>query len=295
MERLVLGTAQMGMPYGVTNWRGQPDFGTAKSIIRAAWESGIREFDTAQAYGKSECILGKMFQDLGICNEAKVVSKLHPGLDHFNRGVLHEAVERSLDQLKVPRLHALLLHGEDLLDRWEDVIRDNLLPLCVSGLVENLGISVYSPAKALQALNEPMISVVQIPSNILDRRFENAQVFTLAEAESKYVYVRSVFLQGLLLMDWKSLPEKVAFAASVLNQVDCFCNFWGLSRKELVLGYAKVSYPMAKIIIGSEHPDQILENVKIWDKEFPIETMTEIRKRFEIVEERILNPALWAN
>ena len=52
MKQLVLGTAQLGMNYGIANTSGQPDFPTIKSIIQNAWNNGIQEFDTAQAYGK---------------------------------------------------------------------------------------------------------------------------------------------------------------------------------------------------------------------------------------------------
>jgi len=53
-SHLVLGTAQLGLPYGIANQTGQPDQVVATAIIREAWNQGIREFDTAQGYGDSE-------------------------------------------------------------------------------------------------------------------------------------------------------------------------------------------------------------------------------------------------
>ena len=41
-NRLVLGTAQLGMPYGIANRSGQPDASQARAIVEAAWEAGIR-------------------------------------------------------------------------------------------------------------------------------------------------------------------------------------------------------------------------------------------------------------
>ena len=55
-NRLVLGTAQIGMQYGIANTTGQPDLVKAKAIIRDAWNGGIREFDSAQGYGEIEKI-----------------------------------------------------------------------------------------------------------------------------------------------------------------------------------------------------------------------------------------------
>ena len=60
-NRLVLGTAQLGMDYCIANTTGQPVYDTAKTIVQEAWESGICEFDTAQAYGQSEQVLEQVF------------------------------------------------------------------------------------------------------------------------------------------------------------------------------------------------------------------------------------------
>lgn len=65
-NRLVLGTAQLGMSYGIANKTGLPDLATATAIVQTAWESGICEFDTAQAYGKSEQVLSQALSELGV-------------------------------------------------------------------------------------------------------------------------------------------------------------------------------------------------------------------------------------
>ena len=64
-RRLVLGTVQLGMPYGIANRLGKPSQEVATSIVRTAWSKGIREFDTAQGYGDSETVLGKACVKLG--------------------------------------------------------------------------------------------------------------------------------------------------------------------------------------------------------------------------------------
>ena len=58
VSRFVLGTAQLGMKYGICNSHGQPDEQECLSIVETAWNSGIRFFDTAQAYQESEKVLG---------------------------------------------------------------------------------------------------------------------------------------------------------------------------------------------------------------------------------------------
>jgi aryl-alcohol dehydrogenase-like predicted oxidoreductase len=58
LSKLCLGTAQLGLDYGVNNLTGKPRFEESRAIIQTALESGITAFDTAPAYGDSEEILG---------------------------------------------------------------------------------------------------------------------------------------------------------------------------------------------------------------------------------------------
>ena len=113
-RRLVLGTAQLGLPYGIANQTGQPDQNIATAIIHEAWKNGIREFDTAQAYGNSEQALGKALGELGISSEAKIITKLHPNLDHLDASVLSNTLNQSLERLGVSSLFGIMLHREEI-------------------------------------------------------------------------------------------------------------------------------------------------------------------------------------
>ncbi len=293
MKRLVLGTAQLGMNYGIANWTGRPDFKTAESIIKTAWEFGISEFDTATAYGESEQVLGNVLNSLGIGNDVKIISKFHPNLDHLNHTDMKQALEETLLRLKISQLYGLLLHKEDSLDLWHKGLGEILDKFVRSGHVKHLGVSVYSPSKAMQALKTEGISIVQLPSNLLDRRFERSGVFQLARKMEKQIHVRSVFLQGLLLMDSAELPGNMRFALSVLKRFEKLSQETSVSKNDILLGYVMQAYPEAKIVIGVETPEQLKDNLKSWETGLYPGFMEQAREEFESVEDRILNPALW--
>ena len=293
VSRLVLGTAQLGMDYGIANQIGQPDFETSESIIRTAWEAGICELDTAQAYGEGEHVLGNILCSLRINNKVKITSKFHPNLNHLNQHDLVQALEKTLSNLRVPSLYSVILHKEEFLDLWNKGLGNILSGLVNSGLVEHLGVSVYLPDKAIQAIKTDSISIVQLPSNLIDQRFEKAGVFQLAEDNGKQIYVRSVFLQGLLLMDSKDVPVNMQFAVGVLKRLEAFSQKRGLSKKTLALGYVKQAYPKAKIIFGVETSEQLWDNLKSWGKALPLGFVEEVQKEFERINKKILNPALW--
>lgn len=292
---LVLGTAQLGLPYGVANKTGQPNHAMVLEIIRIAWENGIREFDTAQDYGISEDVLGSALSTFGISKEVKVISKIDPELEHRDIKVMTGALDKSLEKLHVSSLFGLMLHKEELLYQWQNGLRDILRTFVASGKVRHLGVSVYSPDKALEALRVKEIDIIQVPSNMLDRRFEKAGVFKLAAEKNKQIYIRSVFLQGLILMDSKELPNNMSFARPVIEKIDTLSNRLNLTKHELALGYLKASLPDAKLVIGVDTPEQIMENIKSWKRGPAANLIPLVCEYFDQLDEKILNPTLWRN
>jgi len=293
---LVLGTAQLGMDYGIANATGQPGYNMARSIVQEAWESGICEFDTAQAYGQSERVLGRVFKDLGIADEVRVITKFATDIDHSDRAALNNALDISLNNLGVESLYGLMLHREDMLDLWEKGLEENLMNIVGSGRVKHLGVSIYSPERAVQALNIEGISMVQLPTNVIDRRFEKAEVFELAHDVGKTIYIRSIFLQGLLLMPPDNLPEHMRFATPVLKRLNSLVRDVGLNIKELCIGYVKHVFANAKVVIGAETQEQVIENVTAWNQDISENIIDGVRCIFNnSVDEEILNPTLWHN
>jgi|WetSurMetagenome_2_1015567.scaffolds.fasta_scaffold00106_6 aryl-alcohol dehydrogenase-like predicted oxidoreductase len=290
---LVLGAAQLGFPYGIANKTGQPDRVAVRKIIQTAWDNGVREFDTAQDYGDSEKALGIAFAELGILKEAAVISKINPGLDHCDSPAMSKALDESLEKLATPCLAGLMIHNEDMLCRWANGIKDILRGFVSAGKVKKIGVSLYSPGKALEALNIEGIDMIQIPSNILDRRFERAGVYELALRKKKQVYIRSVFLQGLILMEPEDLPAHMSFAGETLDKITLLSRELNLTRHEMALGYLKEKFPEAKLVVGVDTPSQMMENVAGWIKK-PADTIVlRVSECFDQVDEKILNPSLW--
>jgi aryl-alcohol dehydrogenase-like predicted oxidoreductase len=278
VSRLVLGTAQLGMSYGIANKSGKPNFGTALSIIGSAYESGLTEFDTAQAYGESESVLGRIFQELGITKYVKVTTKLAPGLSPLNGSLLRRSVEESLEKLKIDQLEGFLLHREDMIDILDDDLADALRGLLQNGYVRNLGISVYSPKRARQAL---------------DRRFSVAGIFSMAETLDKRIYIRSVFLQGLILMDSSDIPHELTSVKPVLEDLDRIAACYGLTRQAIALMYLRDRFEKTKVIFGVEVLEQVKHNMKCWRDETPPGLIEDLENVIPEMDGSILDPSRW--
>ena len=293
IDRLVLGTVQLGLAYGINNKAGKPDFNGVCDIIKTAFDQSINRFDTAQAYGDSEEILGKVFDKLKINKKVKVYSKLDPRLDLCDKFAVERSIDDSLNRLKIDQLEGLLIHHEDGLNHWDKGSGGILRGLVAKGVVRLVGASFYTPQKAFDALGIDGIDIIQVPANILDRRFKNIGGFTKAEERNKDVFVRSIFLQGLLLMDQDRVPFSMSDALPYLERFARIAGDIKLSRKELVFGYAHYAWPRAFIVFGAETSKQVRENALLAKCRIDGKTYKRIERELAGAEEKLLNPALW--
>ena len=94
MVELCLGTAQLGMKYGIANSSKIPDQKHVNRIISQSLLSGIRYFDTAQTYGESELVLGNAFAQSSHSLDVRVVSKYFPSSNALSIDDLKASVKK---------------------------------------------------------------------------------------------------------------------------------------------------------------------------------------------------------
>ena len=144
--QISLGTAQFGLAYGITNGAGQVTQSEVRALLDKSASAGLSFLDTAQAYGDAETVLGRTLKpDHGF----KLISKLQPqtqlGFTAEDPLVWEQAFQASCSRMGVQSLHAFLLHSPgDLRKPGCEHLRDWLLSLRERGLVQRLGLSIYS-------------------------------------------------------------------------------------------------------------------------------------------------------
>jgi aryl-alcohol dehydrogenase-like predicted oxidoreductase len=134
------------------------------------------------------------------------------------------------------------------------------------------------------------INIIQVPANILDRRFEVIGVFKKAQERDKEVFVRSVFLQGLLLIALDQVPDSMKYVLPYLERLEKMASKLKLSRKELILGYAARRWGDSFVLFGVENSSQIVDNLRVFSQGIAINID---ENYFANVPENILNPSLW--
>ncbi len=246
--KLALGTAQFGMPYGVANRSGRIATDEARRIIAAACEAGVDLLDTAIAYGDSQTVLGR----IGMSGW-KVVSKL-PGLPQGCDDVRAWAeglVRESLQQLGVERLYGLLLHrSSDLLGARGAVLSEALRQLKQAGQVEKIGVSIYAPGDLEALMVHLSPDLVQAPFNVFDRRlYESGWLQRLHDAGTE-VHVRSVFLQGVLLMDAHDRPPRFAAWNPLWERWSAWLQDNALPAVDACLGFVSAFPQVQRVVVG---------------------------------------------
>lgn len=257
MSRLILGTVQFGLDYGIKNSRGKVPGDEVAKILDAAKAGGIDTLDTAAAYGESEAVLGK---NLGSATSLKVVSKLRTGFE----GTCEGELRASLCRLRLPRLHGYLLHNFDIYRVRPTVLKE--LSACVAeGLVERIGASLYNPAEAIELLEsgEPL-DIVQVPYSLLDRRFE--PVFPALKERGIEIHVRSVFLQGALLMEPDTLPRVFNPVRDRLAMLKRLSKKYNVPISTLCLGFAAANPNVDGVVMGVDGISDLAANIEAFSK-----------------------------
>jgi aryl-alcohol dehydrogenase-like predicted oxidoreductase len=256
MSKFVLGTAQFGLNYGVNNRNGQVELDEVKSILECAKKNRINTLDTAPAYGNSEEVLGKtIFDDFQIITKTtsiangidKVIDDFHQSLGDLNKASIYGLLVHNINEIECKNFNFLI---------------EKLDELKQEGKVKKIGFSVYTPEQIDFLLENFDFDLLQLPINIFDQRLIIDGKLKKLKEKGIETHARSIFLQGLLLMEYDLIPS---YFLPIIKKIDLFHGFaknMSLSRLELALGFVMGIKEIDKIVIGVNTVAQLQEIIK---------------------------------
>ena len=254
---IILGTANFGLDYGIANNHQILSSPKVQELINWAQANGTNRFDTASAYGTAQDLLGSY---LDKNKPIEVDSKLDPKSCDSSESILI-ATERILKNLGIGQLSVLYLHDENLLSAsTAKEISKGMNKILEFGLAKQVGVSVYSEegiARSKKII--PELSVFQVPENICDRRLIDSDLIANLYENGNTFIVRSIFLQGLLLMEPSLIPRKLSLAKKNVQELIDFAEKKSLTAIELCLAYARSISWVSGIIVGAASLDQLKE------------------------------------
>jgi len=283
--KIGLGTVQFGTDYGINNDGGQVNVTEIKAILDYAKNVGVDTIDTAVTYGSSEQSLGEVGVD-----SYMVVTKLPEvpdGVKNIEKWVKNHVIN-SLSHLRVNSLSGLLLHRPmQLLDSTKKDLWPVLLQLKKEGVVKKIGFSIYSPYELDELWDLFKQDLVQAQHNVLDRRLETSGWLQRMCDENVELHIRSIFLQGLLLMNEDTRPEK-------FNQWSDIWRCWATWLKDnditplqAAVAFALSDSRISRVIIGVDSVDHLKEIIKAANNNGHFPEMP------DVADTRLLNPSEW--
>lgn len=283
MSKLALGTVQFGLPYGINNVSGIPNDIEIERIFYEAFQAGIDTIDTAKVYGDAESRIGKL-----INNQFNVITKFKQISSKFP---FDKELKESLKKLQLKYLYGYMAHDADILlmhpEWWKE-----LEEVKKTGIVKKIGYSLYTVNQLDALLSKNMIpDIVQIPYNILDRRFE--QYLSPLYNMGVEIHIRSVFLQGLLQMKIHEIPPHLTDISKYLHRVHEVANKYNVLTGQLCLGFALHNKFISKIVIGVDNISQLLDNIIISNSPKLDDSIIKELMSIEVIENQLLDPSSW--
>jgi aryl-alcohol dehydrogenase-like predicted oxidoreductase len=235
LARIGLGSVQFGADYGVSNRDGRPSEQEVAAILSRAVATGIGYLDTAAGYGDAETLIGR---HLPRDHRLKIITKLLALTDDVveprHVGVVLDALHQSLERLRCSQVYALLLHNaRDLAKPGWEYLLDALRQAQSRGWTARIGVSVYDAGDLALVESRFKPDIVQLPLNALDRRLVVSGWLDRLKVSGIELHARSLFLQGVLLMDPQTLPD---FFLPVRGAITALHSRWDAANLTPVAG-----------------------------------------------------------
>ena len=226
-SRFILGTAQLNQKYGISNNNNFISEKEFKKIIQYLNLNKQTIIETSNNYNKAEERLSN------IPNNFLIYTKISPDK---NSSIIDQ-INLSLQKMNRERIDGFFFHDLNLFLKSDtNRVLDEINYLKKKKIIKTFGFSIYNPTE-LELIQKYEFDLLQFPLNFADRRFVSNQYLTNLKKLKKKLFIRSVFLQGLLLMDYKNIPKRFDKWNRVFFKWNNFLNKYNLNSLQVCINY----------------------------------------------------------
>ena len=306
LPRVGMGCWAIGGP----TWAGDTPVGYAhtdddesRRAIEAAWQAGVRIYDTAAGYGAghSEALLGEV---LGNRDGSVIITKFGPLIDREHKQIIGQDISpaairtsalASLERLRRDRIDVLLCHVNMMDIADVPAVFDTLETLRAEGVVGSYGWSTDFPERLDAAAGYPGFSTVEHGMNVF---FDAPTISGVAERHGVAQVIRSPLAMGLLTgkfhagqrlgsddvrsntFDWLDYFKGGVVSQEHLDRLDRLRDLLTVGGRSL--GQGALCWLLAKSpalipVPGARSAEQVIENAAAMELgPLPAATMAEI-------------------
>ena len=289
----------------------------ASSAVDAAWDAGVRFFDTAPLYGH-----GLSEQRLGAALRAhprddyvlatKVGRLLTPEVVNDDDGFVdtppvgwaydfsHDAIRHSLDaslaRLQTDRIDLLHVHDPD--EHAEDALRGAfpaLRALRDEGVVRAIGAGMNQSALLARFVREADVDCVLLAGRytLLDQSGLD-ELLPLCAQRGTSVIAGGVFNSGLLAdpspratYDYAPASSELVARAQRLAEV---CARHGVDLKAAALRFPLAHPAVACVLTGARSAAEMAENARLFSQPIPLALWDDLRRE-RLIDDRVPTPS----
>jgi len=284
--KLTLGSAQLGSDYGILNNK-KVNIKEFKKIINLVLKSKIKFIDTSPSYGKSEEIIGSSgLKNLNVISKIKLPKKIKIVNMEF---WLYKKIYKSLNSLNANYIYGLLVHDyKDLLGVNGENYLACLRKLKANKIIKKIGISIYSPKELNVIWRFWKPDIVQAPLNVFDTRISDSGWLDILKKNKVEIFIRSVFLQGLLVNDYRHIKISKNLATH-LEQFQLWCKKKKISNIVACINFIKSFKKVNYAIVGINNCAHLKNIVDIFNSR----DCVDVTKKFTTNNLNLIDPRRW--
>jgi len=209
----------------------------------------------------------------------RVITKFIDTSSHEN---FVNQIKCSFQKLRLENLYAIMAHRPLVFienhDYW-----NFLSDLKGEGKINKIGASFNSVQELDSLLDKGIhLDIIQVPYNILDRRFEN--YMKQLKGMGTEIHTRSTFLQGLFFCDLSSLDDFF----NPLKEYLAYLQTWKEELPQLLLSNVINKSFIDKVVIGVNNSKQLLDNVQNLE-----DNSKKIIPHNNELDEALITPSMW--
>lgn len=289
MNKLILGTVQFGLDYGINNSNGKPQKSKVFDILNFAYKKNITLLDTADAYGNAVDIIGEYHLSTG--QKFDIITKFK--IENNQPTDIYQNIKASLTRLHTSYIWGYLYHSFSDYKK-HPLVLEQLIRAKKEGLIKNIGVSIYTNKDLEEAINDPLIKIIQLPYNLLDNTNQRGALIKKAKALGKIIHTRSTFLQGLFFKDTTTFPEVLRPLSSDIQAIQSLANRHNIKVSSLALKYITDNPDIDNVLIGVDNLIQLQNNMNaVEEKTLPSELLKKIES-IHVQNIALLNPSNWS-
>jgi D-threo-aldose 1-dehydrogenase len=303
LTELSLGCSQLG------NLHHAIDDETARATVDAAWDEGVRYFDTAPHYGlglserrlgaalagrpRADYVLstkvGRLLEPLadvrGQDDDGFVVAATHRRVWDFSGDGIRRSIEESLQRLGLDRVDIAYLHDPD--DHLEQVLAAGypaLAQLRDEGVVAAIGAGMNQTPMLAELARETDIDLVMLAGRYtLLEQGALDDLLPVCERRGIGVVVAGVFNSGLLAREKPTEESTYNYArapAEVLDRarrIADVCERHGTTLPEAAIAFPLGHPAVVSVCVGARSPEQVQRNARLLGARIPQGLWDELR------------------